>query len=166
MPRLEEWLLGNGNRLYGKVFNDDRFHEGAEIVTSVVESLDRENNIAKTRNTTYELGKELNLQTKTRSDGKLNRIMILKGGSDAIHQLGNIGRENDEHIRVSEETDAHYIGSFEEGFGFINVKFKKEDCRFLTKEEVQEMNGTLITINGNPICRIYVNEFGDVVGKT
>jgi hypothetical protein len=53
----------------------------------------------------------------------MNKIMILKGGSPAIHKLGNIGRKNDNHIRIHSEDYVYYIGNFEDGFGFINVKF-------------------------------------------
>jgi len=44
--------------------------------------------------------------------------MILKANSPAIHKLGNIGRNIDDKIRIHSEDDIHYIGSFEEGFGF------------------------------------------------
>jgi len=93
----------------------------------------------------------------------MNKIMILKGGSPAIHKLGNIGRLNDEHIRVHEETETHYIGNFEEGFGFINVEFRKEDCRLLTEEERKELNGKWYGINGTPLYRIYVDEQGVII---
>lgn len=92
----------------------------------------------------------------------MNKIMVLKGGSPAIHKLGNIGRPDDEKIRVFEEDEEHYIGEFEEGFGFINVKFKKSDCRPLTKEERDKLNGSWYTINGNPLYKIYVDEEGNV----
>lgn len=92
----------------------------------------------------------------------MNKIMVLKGGSPAIHKLGNIGRPDDEKIRVFEEDEGHYIGEFEEGFGFINVKFKKSDCRPLTKEERDKLNGSWYTINGNPLYKIYVDEDGNV----
>ena len=93
----------------------------------------------------------------------MNKIMILKANSPAIHQLGDIGRENDDYIRIHEEKETHYIGSFEEGFGFINVEFKKEDCRKLTEEERKELNGKWYSINGNPLYRIYVDEEGNIV---
>lgn len=97
----------------------------------------------------------------------MNKIMVLKGGSPAIHQLGNIGRKEDDYIRIHEETDTHYIGNFEEGFGFINVQFRKEDCRSLTEQERKKLNGNWYSINGTPLYRIYVDEEGNVVkGKT
>lgn len=80
----------------------------------------------------------------------MNKIMILKGGSPAIHKLGDIGRKEDDLVRIYKETDTHYIGNFEEGYGFIDVKFRKEDCRSLNKEEIDNLNGEWVTIHGNP----------------
>ncbi|MDN5317860.1 MAG: hypothetical protein PWR08_1985, partial [Thermoanaerobacterium sp.] len=93
----------------------------------------------------------------------MNRIMVLKGGSPAIHKLGNIGRENDDYIRVYDETEDYYIGNFEEGFGFVDVKFRKEDCRPLTEEERKQINGRWYSINGNSLYRIYVDNEGNVI---
>jgi hypothetical protein len=89
--------------------------------------------------------------------------MVLKGGSPAIHQLGNIGRENDDYIRVYDETEDCYIGSFEEGFGFVDVKFRKGDCRPITEEERKEINGKWYSINGIPLYRIYADNEGNVI---
>ena len=93
----------------------------------------------------------------------MNKIMILKGNSPAIHKLGDIRREDDDYIRIHKETETHYIGSFEEGFGFIDVEFKKEDCRQLTEEERKELNGKWYSINGTPLYRIYVDEEGNII---
>lgn len=93
----------------------------------------------------------------------MNKIMILKGGSSALHKLGDIGREEDDFVRINSETEEYYIGSFEEGLGFIDVKFKKEDCRLLTEEEKKELNGKWYGINGAPLYRIYVDEQGNVI---
>jgi len=93
----------------------------------------------------------------------MNKIMILKANSPAIHLLGDIKREEDDYIRIHKETEIHYIGSFEEGYGFINVEFKKEDCRPLTEEERKELNGKWYSINGTPLYRIYVDEEGNIV---
>jgi hypothetical protein len=93
----------------------------------------------------------------------MNKIMILKGGSPALHKLGDISRETDDFIRIHSETKEYYIGSFEEGFGFIDVKFKKEDCRLLTEEERKDLNGKWYGINSTPLYRIYVDEQGNVI---
>jgi len=93
----------------------------------------------------------------------LNKIMILKANSPAIHKLGNIGRNIDDKIRIHSEDENNYIGNFEEGFGFINVKFNKSDCRPLTPEERENLNGSWYGINGNPLYRIYVDEEGNII---
>ena len=93
----------------------------------------------------------------------MNKIMMLKANSPAIHKLGDIGRNIDDKIRIHSEDENHYIGSFEEGYGFINVKFNKSDCRPLTQTEQEELNGSWYGINGNPLYRIYVDEEGNVV---
>ena len=95
--------------------------------------------------------------------GNMNKIMILKGGSPAIHMTGNISRKCDDKIRIHSEDNDHYIGNFEEGFGFINVKFNKSDCRPLTTKERESLNGSWYSISGNPLYRIYVDEEGNVV---
>jgi hypothetical protein len=93
----------------------------------------------------------------------MNKIMILKGGSPALHKLGDISRKEDDFIRLHSETEEYYVGSFEERLGFIDVKFKKEDCRLLTEEERKDLNGKWYGINGMPLYRIYVDEQGNVV---
>jgi len=93
----------------------------------------------------------------------MNKIMVLKGGSPALHKLGDIGRKQDDLIRVHSETDTHYIGNFEEGYGYIDVKFKKEDCRPLNEEERKELNGSWFGINGLPMYRMYVDEEGNMI---
>jgi len=93
----------------------------------------------------------------------MNKIMMLKANSPATHKLGDIGRKYDDKIRIHSEDENYYIGSFEEGFGFINVKFNKSNCRQLTQMEREKLNGSWYGINGNPLYRIYVDEEGNVV---
>ncbi len=92
--------------------------------------------------------------------------MVLLGGRPAIHKLGNIGREEDDFIRVFEEDEEYYIGNFVQGFGFIDVKFKKRDCRSLTKEEVDHLNGRWHGINNHPYYQIWVDYEGNVINKS
>ena len=93
----------------------------------------------------------------------MNRIMMAKGGTPALHLLGGIGRDVDDYIRVHDEDEEFYIGNFEEGLGFIDVKYKKSDVRSLTKEEVDDLNGKWYTINGHPMSQIYVDDEGNLV---
>jgi hypothetical protein len=79
---------------------------------------------------------------------KKPRYMILKGGSPAIHKLGDIRREEDDLIYVNSETADHYIGNFVEGFGFIHVDFKKSDCRPLFPNEIEKLNNSKIQLGG------------------
>jgi hypothetical protein len=70
------------------------------------------------------------------------RCMILKAGCPAIHKLGDIGSSpDDELIDVFYESKNYYIGSFFYGFGFIHVKFKKEDVRPMNEEELAKQRG-------------------------
>lgn len=71
MPILKNWSIIRDNdnpflapelrkvRLYGNIYNDEkgRFNDGTPISTSSIQKLDIENNVAQTRNTTYQLGK-------------------------------------------------------------------------------------------------------------
>jgi hypothetical protein len=69
MSKLENWslIMDDSNpyqapelrkiRLQGEVFDREDFNDGDFIHTSSVQELDLVNNIARTRNTVYELGK-------------------------------------------------------------------------------------------------------------
>ncbi|MFU1797357.1 hypothetical protein ACM1RC_26060 [Paenibacillus azoreducens] len=76
------------------------------------------------------------------------RYMILKGGSPAIHKLGDIGRDEDDLIFVKSETQNHFVGNFVEGFGFADVEFRKSDCRPLTQAEIEKLNNSEIQLGG------------------
>lgn len=76
------------------------------------------------------------------------RYLILKGGSPAIHKLGDISRDEDDLIFVKSETQNHFIGNFVEGFGFADVAFMKNDCRPLTQGEIEKLNNSQIQLGG------------------
>ena len=88
------------------------------------------------------------------------RMLVLKGGSPAIHKLGDIGREEDDFIDIFGEIGDKYIGSFCEGYGFIGVQFNKKDCRSLTKEEIDSKNKKYHCINGVPRYKINIDPEG------
>lgn len=96
----------------------------------------------------YDIGKRPKGVTDTPAYKVENRTMILKAGSDALHQLGNIGTDIDDHIVVNAEDDNYYIGRYVTGYGFFDVHFRKEDVRPLTKEEVDEFNTRYLGIDG------------------
>lgn len=93
----------------------------------------------------------------------MSKVMVLKGGSLAIHQLGNIGREDDEYIHVYAETEDNYIGQFEEGFGFIDVKFNKNDCRNLTQVEIDDLNTKWFAVNDTIYGRVRLDNEGNYI---
>lgn len=68
-----------------------------------------------------------------------SRYMFIRKNGKAIHQLGDISRDvlDAELIVVTSEDEKNYIGHYAEGFGFIGVKFAKEDCREAAEEEVK-----------------------------
>lgn len=139
MARLENYILRKGYNpntiecAFGQIYDDDRFVDGDEIQTSrIVEHTEK---YIKTKSDSiYCLGTPHEV-TSNKSD---YRLYLLKNGSDAIHKMGNIKRDefDAELIIVKSEDADYYIGNFAEGFGFIDVKFRKEDCRKATLEEL------------------------------
>jgi hypothetical protein len=69
------------------------------------------------------------------SETSKRRIMI---ATTALHQLGDISRDEPDFCIIYSEADDAYIGRWLEGLGFENVRFPKETTRDLTSEE-QEM---------------------------
>lgn len=70
MPRLENWcIVVDPNftpytapelikkRLSGNIHNDNRFNDGEYVTTSSIQDIDLVNKFARTKNTTYELGR-------------------------------------------------------------------------------------------------------------
>ena len=74
--------------------------------------------------------------------------------TQAIHQLGDIGRDKPDLCIIHGEDEENYIGRWVAGFGFINVKFPKSTTRELTREEKKKWDGKKIVINGNIIGTI------------
>ena len=93
----------------------------------------------------------------------MNKIMVLKANSPAQHKLGNIGRKENAYIRVLDEQGDYYIGNFEEGFGFIDVKFLKTDCRSLTPDEVNSLDGKWYAVNNHIRWQIHIDADGNMV---
>jgi hypothetical protein len=93
----------------------------------------------------------------------MNKIMVLKGGSPAIHKLGDISRDEDDFIVVYAEDGDKYIGQFKEGYGFIDVHFNKSDVRPCTKEEIDELNKKWFGINGHILGKNHYNYEGEPV---
>lgn len=66
MSRIENWAIVSTNpyqapevsskKLSGKIYGDERFLDGSQIITSALVDVDIQNKTAKTQNTEYELG--------------------------------------------------------------------------------------------------------------
>lgn len=93
------------------------------------------------------------------------RVMVLKGGSDALHLMGNIGRQEDDLINVIAEDENYYVGTFCEGFGFFDVHFLKENVRPMNEEEVEKLNRTYHTINGRVLGKNHYDPDGYWIGN-
>jgi hypothetical protein len=72
---------------------------------------------------------------------KRNLIYILRGGSSAIHCLGDIKwlvdlcRKEDDLFIVRQINGDFCFGNFVYGFGFIDVRVNKKDLRAITEKE-------------------------------
>jgi hypothetical protein len=66
----------------------------------------------------------------------------------AIHLTGDVSRDKPDLAYIRQETDTHYIGQWEAGFGFINVKFPKDTTRELTDEERAYYGSQVVDLNG------------------
>lgn len=69
----------------------------------------------------------------------MGKFMFIKKGGQAVHLLGDITRDfyDAELIIVSRSERDYWVGSYAEGFGFVNVKFLKSHCREATDDEVK-----------------------------
>ena len=56
-------------------------------------------------------------------------------GTKAIHNLGDVSRDEADYFIVAQETEGDYFGNWLTGFGFINVRFPKDSTRPMTTEE-------------------------------
>lgn len=67
-------------------------------------------------------------------------LVLMLEGPHAFHKLGDIGRPGfgPQKIVVEAYKPPWLIGSFLEGFGFMDVHFPKDDCRKMTDEEKRE----------------------------
>ncbi len=86
--------------------------------------------------------------------GKINKYMM---ATTAIHQLGDISREDDDLCCITSEDDKNYYGMWITGFGFFDVKFPKETTRELTEEEIQKFNKMSVKISNQPSMALKVD---------
>jgi len=74
----------------------------------------------------------------------------------AIHQLGNISRDEEDLCFIHGEEAENYIGNWVTGFGFINVKFPKETTRELTNKEIEKYNKLYVQIGSQPARKLNI----------
>ena len=68
----------------------------------------------------------------------------------AIHQTGDISRDEADICRIEREEADSYVGAWVTGFGFIEVRFPKETTRDLTEEEIKRYDGKRYRIGSQP----------------
>lgn len=69
--------------------------------------------------------------------------------------MGAIGRTEDDLIIVVAEDEGYYIGTFCEGFGFIDVHFSKENVRPLTRMR--------LTVSTKSIIQLMEKRWGKII---
>lgn len=114
----------------GIISNDSRFKDGSIITTSPLKEIGSDYIITRS-GTRYDVDGDITVQ-------KEPKYMLLRKGGKAIHKLGDISRNvlDAELIMIHDEDENNWIGEFAEGFGFIDIKFNKSDCRNATEEEL------------------------------
>ena len=78
----------------------------------------------------------------------------------ALHQLGDISRDEEDICRIAREDGQDYVGAWVTGFGFFDVKFPKEPTRDLTEAEVEHYDGKHYAINSQPSIPLRVRRAG------
>lgn len=76
----------------------------------------------------------------------------------AIHQLGDISRDEPDLCIICEEEEDSYYGNWLEGFGFVGVKFPKTSTRLLTPEEKERYSNKMLYLGKTPMRRILFTE--------
>lgn len=78
----------------------------------------------------------------------------------AIHQLGDISRDEPDLCHIEREEGDNYIGAWVTGFGFIGVQFPKATTRELTEEELTYYDNRGIRMGSGPIIPLRVRDGG------
>ena len=74
----------------------------------------------------------------------------------AIHQLGDISRDEPDICLIHDQDEENYIGNWVTGFGFVDVKFPKATTRELTSKEIQKYDKLCVRINNQPPVKLNV----------
>ena len=75
----------------------------------------------------------------------------------AIHQLGDISRDEPDLCVIEHEEGDNYIGAWVTGFGFFNVKFPKTTTRELTDDEAEHFGKQAIQIGSGPAIPLRIH---------
>lgn len=67
----------------------------------------------------------------------------------AFHKLGDLSRDTPSLCVIEREMLTYYVGSWVEGFGFVEVRFPKETTRELTQEEISYWQGKKIGVGNH-----------------
>jgi len=97
-------------------------------------------------------GDDINVKAITAKMKKIEPHYLM--GTEAYHQLGDIGRDEDDLFQAYDETDDYWIGSWVTGYGFFNVCFPKETSRELTPLEVEHWSKQRIQVGSQPSIKL------------
>ena len=84
---------------------------------------------------------------------KPGRYMI---ATTAIHQLGDISRDEPDICAIYSETETDYIGNWVTGFGFVDVRFPKATTRELTEAEKNSYREMRVRIGDGPAVTLKI----------
>ena len=102
------------------------------------------------------LEKEIkNMRKSIREDGACLYAM----GKEAHHYLGDISRKDWDIVQVVQEDADNYYGNWLYGYGYVDVRFPKSSLRELTKEEIDQYEGSNFGIVGSWANKLKVKDF-------
>lgn len=70
----------------------------------------------------------------------MSRLVTVVGGTPAIHQLGDIRRDQDDTFVVSHRDGDHLVGHWLTGLGFVNVRVPASGTRRLSHDEADRLS--------------------------
>lgn len=94
---------------------------------------------------------EQNLPPNTDVKRTLSKHMMLRKNGEAWHCRGDLHRDElawEPIFVYAEDGSDYWVGHYVEGFGFIDVRFLKSDCRDMTEAELQHYENAKLEIVG------------------
>ncbi len=74
----------------------------------------------------------------------------------ARHMMGDISRDEPDLCEIDNEDSDNYIGTWVQGFGFMEVQFPKATTRELTADEKNRYHGHTIMMGRTPLGVIQI----------